>query len=99
MPAAACDAFVGKEENERRRVMGEERHYYLDTLATHPDYRRRGAGTMLVRWGCERAEEDGVGVYLDSSKEGAGLYARCGFVDESLPDAGDIASMAIHRRQ
>ncbi|KAH7021381.1 acetyltransferase [Microdochium trichocladiopsis] len=98
MPGDECEVFFAREEQERQRVMGGERHYYLDTLATHPDYQRRGAGSMLVRWGVARAEHDGVGVYLDASKEGAPLYAKCGFADESLPGAGDVASMAIHRR-
>jgi ribosomal protein S18 acetylase RimI-like enzyme len=25
----------------------------LDTLGTHPDYQRRGAGSMLVQWECQ----------------------------------------------
>lgn len=98
MPAQVCDAFFAREVAERQRVMGAEPHYYLDTLACHPDYQRRGAGSALVRWGCEKADHDGVGVYLDATKAGALLYLRCGFVDESLPGAGDVASMAIHRR-
>ncbi|KXJ87047.1 acyl-CoA N-acyltransferase [Microdochium bolleyi] len=98
MPARVCDEFFAREAAERARVMGDERHYYLDTLATHPDYQRRGAGSMLVRWGVDRAAQDGVGVYLDASKDGLPLYERCGFADESLPGRGDVASMAIHRK-
>ncbi|TDZ27371.1 putative transcriptional regulatory protein [Colletotrichum spinosum] len=94
MPRDVCDEFIQREEAERKRVMGDEKHYYLDTVATHPDYQRRGAGSMLVKWGCERADEDGVGAYVDASKAGAPLYQRHGFVDESKPDSGDIASMA-----
>ena len=48
---------------------------------------------MLVKWGCDVADRDGVAAYLDASKAGALLYKRHGFVDESLPDAGDVASM------
>ncbi|KFY49809.1 hypothetical protein V495_00460 [Pseudogymnoascus sp. VKM F-4514 (FW-929)] len=92
-PGDECDAFFEREERERKRVMGEQRHYYLDTLATHPDYQRRGCGSMLVKWGCDVADRDGVAAYLDASKAGALLYKRHGFVDESLPDAGDVASM------
>ncbi|KAF9880842.1 hypothetical protein CkaCkLH20_01884 [Colletotrichum karsti] len=67
MPGEVCDVFFAREENERRRVMGNEKHYCatfqslevrksltmmtpdLDTVATHPDYQRRGAGSMLVK--------------------------------------------------
>ncbi|KAJ5131118.1 Acyl-CoA N-acyltransferase [Penicillium bovifimosum] len=60
MPQHDCDTFFGKLESERKRVMGDRKHYYLDMLGTHPDYRCRGAGTMLVRWGCELADREGV---------------------------------------
>lgn len=49
---------------------------------------------MLVRWGCDLADEHGVGAYVDASKAGAPLYQRFGFVDESEPEAGEVASMA-----
>ncbi|KAK3363176.1 acetyltransferase [Lasiosphaeria hispida] len=94
MPAGECDVFFGREETERRRVMGGLKHFYLDTLVTHPDYQRRGAGLMLLQWGCDLAGEHGVGAYVDASKAGARLYEKCGFVNESGSDAGDVASMA-----
>ncbi|KAJ5514949.1 hypothetical protein N7463_004501 [Penicillium fimorum] len=67
----------------------------LDMLGTHPDYRCRGAGSMLVRWGCEIADREAVGAYIDASKAGALLYAKHGFVDRSDPARpSDVASMA-----
>ncbi|KAK7437759.1 acetyltransferase [Colletotrichum acutatum] len=70
----------------------------LDTLVTHPDYQRRGAASMLLKWGCALADEDGVAAYVDASKTGKGLYERFGFVDESLEGDGDVASMVRRRR-
>ncbi|KPM38034.1 hypothetical protein AK830_g8534 [Neonectria ditissima] len=93
-PGQECDALFEKVEAERRRVMGDQKHYFLDTVGTHPDYRQRGAGSLLVKWGCDLADENGVATYVDASKAGAPLYKRFGFVDESKPDAGNIASMA-----
>ena len=52
---------------------------------------------MLVKWGCDLADKDGVGAYVDASKEGAPLYARCGFVDYS-PGATEVASMGYKRQ-
>ncbi|KAI7764156.1 hypothetical protein LZL87_006538 [Fusarium oxysporum] len=92
-PGQVCDEFIAKEEAERLRVMGDQKHYYLDTLVTHPDYQRCGAGSMLMKFGCDLADKDGVAAYVDASKSGAGLYKRFGFVDESLPGSGDVASM------
>lgn len=111
-PGQVCDEFIAKEEAERLRVMGDQKHYCkgplgpctpdlltaihldLDTLVTHPDYQRCGAGSMLMKFGCDLADKDGVAAYVDASKSGAGLYKRFGFVDESLPGSGDVASMA-----
>jgi hypothetical protein len=33
--------------------------------------------------GCEVADREGVGAYVDASKDGAPLYAKHGFVDRS----------------
>ncbi|CAI7572732.1 unnamed protein product [Penicillium pancosmium] len=93
MSASLCDEFFRKEEENRIRVMGEKKHFYLDTVATHPDYQRRGAGSMLVGWGCDLADSQGVLAYVDASKDGAPLYAKFGFVDYSMPGE-EIASMA-----
>ncbi|KAJ5925318.1 acetyltransferase [Penicillium verhagenii] len=93
MPGEMCEAFFLMEEENRRRVMGDRKHYYLDTVATHPDYQRRGCGSMLVKWGCDLADSERVSAYVDASKDGAPLYAKYGFVDYSNPGE-DIASMA-----
>lgn len=108
MPKQDCDNFFNTLERNRKRVFGDTKHYCmslwlqlemnancedLDMLGTHPDYRGRGAGSMLVKYGCDLAAENGVGAYVDASKAGAPLYAKFGFVDESGPDSGDVAAM------
>ncbi|KAH7410192.1 hypothetical protein DE146DRAFT_341601 [Phaeosphaeria sp. MPI-PUGE-AT-0046c] len=65
----------------KRRHLGTRPYYVLDTLATHRNHERRGAGGMLVRWGCEKADEAGVQAYLEASPMGAPMYARHGFVE------------------
>lgn len=92
-PSGEASQVFDMLERNRDRVMGNSKHYYLDMLCTHPDFRNRGAGSMLVEWGCSLADKDGVPAYVDASKSGASLYKRFGFVDHSLPDQGDIASM------
>jgi hypothetical protein len=52
---------------------------------------------MLVKWGCDLADRDGVSAYVDASKEGAPLYQKHGFVDYSLPGS-DVASMARRKK-
>lgn len=62
----------------------------LDMLCTHPEYRRRGAGGMLVSWGCERADADRVAAYVDASPSGKPLYEKFGFVDYTAE--GDVVA-------
>lgn len=52
----------------------------LVILFSHPEHRRRGAGGLLVRWGCEKADEYGVISSLHASPEGLSLYLKNGFV-------------------
>lgn len=63
----------------KREILGRRPYYVLDTLVTLPQHERKGAGSMLVRWGCERADEAGVEAYLEASLMGAPMYARHGF--------------------
>lgn len=57
-----------------------EPHWYLALLGTDPDHQRRGHGDTLVRPVTERADETGVGCYLESSKESnVPYYRRFGF--------------------
>ncbi|KAJ5086875.1 hypothetical protein NUU61_008182 [Penicillium alfredii] len=96
-PFQDCENLIKGLDGERKRVMGDQKHYYLDTVGTHPNYQRRGAGSMIVKWGCDLADHDGVAAYVDASKEGAPLYKRFGFEDFSKPDE-EIASMARAQR-
>ena len=57
-------------------------HYIvLDFLATLPQYQRRGAASMLLRWGMEQAAERGVGIFLEATMDGYQLYRKCGWKD------------------
>lgn len=70
-------------------------------LATHPQWERRGAGSMIIQWGCDRADEAGVVAYIDASKKGKGLYQKFGFEDRSDPalTEPDTASMIRFPRE
>lgn len=50
-------------------------------LVTHPDYRRQGAASMLIQWGCDLADQNGVAAYLDADEDAAPLYRKFGFKD------------------
>ena len=55
-------------------------HWYLAILGTEPSAQGRGLGSAVLAPVLERCDEDGVGAYLESSKErNIAFYARHGF--------------------
>lgn len=51
-------------------------------LSTHPEHERRGAGSMLVKWGTDFADNLGMKAFVQGSRRGKPLYERYGFVDK-----------------
>ena len=55
-------------------------HWYLAVLGTAPQAQGRGHGSAVLAPVLARCDEDGVGAYLESSKErNIAFYARHGF--------------------
>jgi predicted N-acetyltransferase YhbS len=52
----------------------------LGFLAVSPNAQRLGAGSALVKWGCDRADQDGLPIFVSGSLVAAPLYAKFGFV-------------------
>lgn len=68
-------------------------HLYLSAMATHPDFRGRGAGKAVLDFGLTWALERDLPVYLEASTpQNRRLYLRHGFADDgssiALPEAG-----------
>jgi ribosomal protein S18 acetylase RimI-like enzyme len=70
-------------------------------LGTHSDYQRRGAGAMLVKWGCDLADREGMVCYVDATDKGKGLYTKFGFEDKTIPGQGakGVSSMVRYPKQ
>jgi GNAT superfamily N-acetyltransferase len=65
-------------EIERRHPV--QPHYYLSVLGTEPKQQGGGIGSALLGPVLRRCDTDGVGAYLESSKESnVGFYVRHGF--------------------
>ncbi|PWY82006.1 hypothetical protein BO70DRAFT_361997 [Aspergillus heteromorphus CBS 117.55] len=97
MDPARCDAFLQNLEANRARLVGDaRRNFYLDMLATHTDFRRRGAARLLLEWGCQEADQANVPAYIDASDEGRVVYELYGFV--ALATQPGIASMVREPR-
>lgn len=75
----AINALFSLFNTNKLELLGTRPYVVLDTLVTHPEHHRRGAGGMLVAWGCAEADKRGVEAYLEASIMGAPLYERFGF--------------------
>ncbi|MDX6642727.1 MAG: hypothetical protein QOD76_689 [Solirubrobacteraceae bacterium] len=55
-------------------------HFYLATLGTDPAHQSEGIGSALIAPVLQLCDQDGLGAYLESSKErNIAFYARHGF--------------------
>ena len=55
-------------------------HYYLEFVGTDPAHQGKGFGRALMEPMLERADREGVGMYLENSKEkNLAFYGRYGF--------------------
>jgi predicted acetyltransferase len=48
-------------------------------VVTHPDFRRRGAASMICEWGQKEANKDGKSLSLLATPMGKGLYLKLGY--------------------
>jgi len=55
------------------------KHWYLELVATRPECQGKGAAGKLLRWGIERADEEGTETYLEASPDGKPIYEHLGF--------------------
>ena len=64
---------------EEHRTVKRDQHWELEILGTHPDFRRRGVGKVMLEEGFRRARVDGVPLVLVASVMGEKLYLNAGF--------------------
>jgi ribosomal protein S18 acetylase RimI-like enzyme len=75
-------------------------HYYLSVLGTRPDQQGKGVGSALMQPVLDVCDADGIGAYLESSKErNVPFYRRHGFevVDEVEFSSGGPTLWAMWR--
>jgi GNAT superfamily N-acetyltransferase len=76
--------IYGSISEGRRELMGDRPHWYLNTLGVHKDWQYKGAGSMILSWGIERADAEGIEAFLAAKHAGRRLYERCGFRSERV---------------
>ena len=56
---------------------------FLAALGTSPKYQRRGAASLLLKWGLERCDDRDLAVYVESAPPALQLYKKYGFEEVS----------------
>ncbi|KAK5171300.1 uncharacterized protein LTR77_004444 [Saxophila tyrrhenica] len=83
-----------KEVKEYRAKAFSGPFIHLHICFTHPEYRRRGAGGLMLQWGCDVADKLGLPGWIEASKEGNFLYKAFGFYDyETIESDLDVTNM------
>ncbi|KAK5944798.1 hypothetical protein PMZ80_001998 [Knufia obscura] len=87
----ACDEKLAGElfgafDRNREKFMGQERHWYMELLLTHPDYQGKGCASMILRHGLELADREQLPCYIDSSPMGKAVYEKMGWKLEHKED-------------
>ncbi|KAI6903365.1 hypothetical protein KC318_g7017 [Hortaea werneckii] len=79
-PVPDVMAAMGKIwEAFKSEFVGGQAFANLSILVTHPHHQRRGAASMLVRWGCGKADERDMVAALMATEAGVGVYLRHDF--------------------
>uniref|UniRef100_V5EPI7 N-acetyltransferase domain-containing protein n=2 Tax=Kalmanozyma brasiliensis (strain GHG001) TaxID=1365824 RepID=V5EPI7_KALBG len=71
--------FKAQITRTREAQMKGRDYWWLKVLTVHPEYQRRGLGSMLVKWGTQKADGDGLHGWLETSPMGLGAYLKAGF--------------------
>ncbi|TVY48764.1 hypothetical protein LOCC1_G001655 [Lachnellula occidentalis] len=82
-------------ERDARREQWQEKGkpcWILMHLVTRASQRGKGAASMLIDWGVDRAREDGVPAYLEAGAMAIPLYAKHGF-----QQIGDLVRSDLRR--
>lgn len=79
MNVEAHNHILISRDKERENWMEKGPCWILMHLVTRQSHRGRGAASMLIEWGIERAREDGAPAYLEAGVLGVPAYRRHGF--------------------
>ncbi|KAI8630612.1 putative GNAT family acetyltransferase [Xylariaceae sp. FL1651] len=73
------DGWARVAEEAQEQAVGDKPCYRLTFMGTDPAYERRGAASMMVRWGLDQCRKKGVLAYIESTLDAAAFYEKLGF--------------------
>jgi len=65
----------------RANWMNGRRMATMDDTTVRQDHQRKGVGSMLVKWGIEKADELGIECFVEATDAGRSLYLKFGFMN------------------
>jgi GNAT superfamily N-acetyltransferase len=74
----------------------------LEVLATDKEYQKKGLGSRLLDWGCEKADSEGLEMYLDAGKSAQPLYEKFEYVEQTSakdPKAGSAPMLRPAKKE
>ncbi|GAA5853438.1 hypothetical protein JCM8547_002457 [Rhodosporidiobolus lusitaniae] len=84
------NSILQQYDDVRRRTMGDEPHWYLGPMFTHPDFQGQGLAGQLLQHAINLADahDPAQPMYLEASPAGMPVYTRYGWVRiEGTPTA------------
>ncbi|KAK7942838.1 gnat family protein [Apiospora aurea] len=81
MEALERAQIVMDEMNTARKAANPDGFLHLHICFTSPEYRRKGAGSLMMQWGCDLADQLALPGWIEASPEGNSLYKAFGFHD------------------
>ncbi|KAK8094887.1 hypothetical protein PG997_001572 [Apiospora hydei] len=98
---ALAQQFFEVMERKQREHMGRQPHWHLAFIGVRQRAQGRGVARQLIQWGIDRADEDGMEAYVQSSPMAAARYRRYGFEDidtHHFDLAGDYHEVFLKRK-
>lgn len=80
----------------RQQILQGRKHYLLENLVTHPEYRGKGLAGRLVQWVFPSADKDDLLVYLETASDNPAmrLYKKLGFEEQGHHTIEDLSKFA-----
>ncbi|OBT63801.1 hypothetical protein VE03_06933 [Pseudogymnoascus sp. 23342-1-I1] len=72
---------VSKHLRDERQIVlnGQQNIWRLNTISVAPEYQKQGVGSMLLQWGCDKADSCGWSSFVMASPAGVQLYSKFDF--------------------